>query len=131
MKTANLITSLLLFGALGLRAQVVNPGGSGGNAGVVVGATLPATCTVTQQYQVTTSGATKGLNVCTATNTWTLIGPNAASAGGSTTQLQFNNATALGGISQFITNGTTTITGSSTSVLDMSAAGAVLKSNSF
>ena len=77
MKTTTLIASLLLFGALFLRAQVVNPGQSGGGSGVVVGATLPATCSVSQQYQVTTSGATKGLNVCTATNTWTLIGPGA------------------------------------------------------
>src|ERR1035438_4363827 len=87
MKTTTIIASLLLFGALGLHAQVVNPGQSGGGSGVVVGATLPATCSVGQQYQVTTSGATKGLNVCTATNTWTLIGPGAGgppsgSAGG-------------------------------------------------
>jgi hypothetical protein len=38
---------------------------------ITVGASLPATCTVGQQYFVTTSGATYGLNVCTATNTWT------------------------------------------------------------
>lgn len=38
---------------------------------VAVGASLPATCAVGQQYFVTTSGATYGLNVCIATNTWT------------------------------------------------------------
>ena len=51
------------------------PPASGG--GAVVGATLPGTCAVGQFYQVTTVGATFGLNVCTVTNTWILIGPSA------------------------------------------------------
>src|ERR1019366_8320497 len=38
---------------------------------ITVGASLAATCTVGQQYWNTTAGATYGLNVCTATNTWT------------------------------------------------------------
>ena len=38
---------------------------------ITVGASLPATCTVGQQYFNTTAGATYGLNVCIATNTWT------------------------------------------------------------
>lgn len=38
---------------------------------VTIGASLPASCAVGQQYFVTMSGATYGLNVCIATNTWT------------------------------------------------------------
>lgn len=38
---------------------------------ITVGASLPVTCSVGQQYFVTTPGAAYGLNVCTATNTWT------------------------------------------------------------
>ena len=51
---------------------------------VAVGASLPGTCAVGQQYFVTASGATYGLNICTATNTWTL---SAASSSGTVTSV--------------------------------------------
>lgn len=51
-----------------------NPGTWINGSGVPVGVSLPATCTVGQLFFDTTGGASFGLNQCTATNTWAVIG---------------------------------------------------------